>query len=73
MSKQVVALLPQQNNYVFVSTQFSILFLWQSKVVDLVGNLFPHFYIVLYSIELALVLHIAEILLAGRESIVKRV
>ena len=58
----------------FVLTQLSIPFQWQSNVVDPVGLSVSSFLYIffIYNSELVLVLHIAEILLAGRYAIISQ-
>jgi len=61
--KKKDAMQPQQQTKFFVPTQSSILFHWQSKVIDHVNPSIPLFLLpFLYFIELVLVLNIAEIL-----------
>ena len=70
MSRRIV------NRYkrLFVHTQLSILFLWQSKFVDPIARFLPSFRCIyirqLYIIGLVLVLNIAEIQLAGYYTII---
>ena len=63
-----------QKTKLFVLTQLSIPFQWQSKVVDPVGLSVSSFLYIffIYNSELVLVLHIAEILLAGRYAIISQ-